>query len=110
VLERFRKWIRDLFTQVVIVEDEETFDDLRGTSVAMKGLTRRRLKRKPEKVVIRPSERFVWGMTALIVALIGSIVLEGVYIAVKGELSVEIWTVVAGLIGSFTTAFLLGKT
>jgi hypothetical protein len=49
-------------------------------------------------------------MTALIVALIGSIVLEGVYIAVKGELSVEIWTVIAGLIGSFTTAFLLGKT
>jgi len=63
---------------------------------------------KPQTVALPPSERFVWFMTALIISLVGTIVLEAIHIIVTGRLSTELFTVISGLIGSFTTAFLLG--
>ena len=47
-------------------------------------------------------------MTALIISLVGTIVLEAIHIIVTGRLSTELFTVISGLIGSFTTAFCLG--
>ena len=47
-------------------------------------------------------------MTALIISLVGTIVLEVIHIIVTGRLSTELFTVISGLIGSFTTAFCLG--
>lgn len=47
-------------------------------------------------------------MTALIISLVGTIVLEAIHIIVAGRLSTELFTVISGLIGSFTTAFCLG--
>jgi hypothetical protein len=52
-------------------------------------------------------ERFVWGMVSLIICLIGAIFLEAIYIIVTGRLSIELSTIVSGLIGSFTKAFLM---
>jgi hypothetical protein len=63
---------------------------------------------KPQTVAVPPSERFVWCMTALIISLVGTIVLEAIHIIVTGRLSTELFTVISGLIGSFTTAFCLG--
>lgn len=52
-------------------------------------------------------EQSVWGMVSLIIYLIGAILLEAIYIIVTGRLSTELSTIVSGLIGSFTTAFLI---
>jgi hypothetical protein len=58
---------------------------------------------------VTPSERFVWGMVTLIIALVGVIVLEAMYILVTGTVNSEMLAVISGLIGSLVTAFVMGK-
>jgi hypothetical protein len=58
---------------------------------------------------VTPSERFVWGMVALIVALVGVILLEALCIIVTGTVNAELLAVISGLTGSLVTAFVMGK-
>jgi putative flippase GtrA len=48
-------------------------------------------------------------MAFLIVALLGVIVLEAIYIIVTKSVSNELVAVISALAGSVTTAFLMGK-
>ncbi len=103
-LGRLHRFIRSAFTQVIVVPE--------GPEMLKSGMKSGRMvkrRRKPRTVEVAPGERFVWGMMALIIALVGSIALEAVHIVVTGRLSAELLVVISGLVGSFTTAFLLGK-
>jgi hypothetical protein len=60
-------------------------------------------------VQVSPSERFVWGMATLIIALVGVIGLEAMYILVTGTVNGEVLAVISGLVGSLVTAFVMGK-
>jgi hypothetical protein len=48
-------------------------------------------------------------MVALIVALVGVILLEALYIMVTGTVNAELLAVISGLTGSLVTAFVMGK-
>ncbi|HLE74913.1 MAG TPA: hypothetical protein VI864_02585 [Candidatus Bathyarchaeia archaeon] len=65
--------------------------------------------RRRRSTQVPPSERFVWGMVLLIIALVGVIVLEAVNIIVTGTVNSEILAVISGLVGSLVTAFVMGK-
>ncbi len=53
---------------------------------------------------------FVWGMVGLIIALIGAIILEGMYLVLtSGKVSMELLAVISGLVGSLTTCVVMGK-
>ena len=56
-----------------------------------------------------PSERFVWAMLVLIVALMGLIAIEVCFVLVTGTANVEILIVISGLIGAITSRFLEAK-
>lgn len=57
-----------------------------------------------------PSERFVWGMVGLIIALVGAIILEALYLVLTGgDVNRELLAVISGLVGSLTTCVVLGK-
>lgn len=56
-----------------------------------------------------PSERFVWFMVVLIVALVGLIGIELSIILVTGTVNTEILVVVSGLVGALTSRFLEAK-
>ena len=56
-----------------------------------------------------PSERFIWSMITLIIALIGVITLEAMHIIVTRTVNSEMLAVISGLIGSLATAAVMGK-
>jgi hypothetical protein len=72
--------------------------------------TGRARARRFRRVTVPPSERFVWGMVGLIIALVGAIVLEGMYLVLTGgKVSMELLAVISGLVGSLTTSVVMGK-
>ena len=72
--------------------------------------TRAKVKVKRRRTrSVAPSERFVWGMVTLIVALVGVLALEVVCIVVTGAFNSELLAVISGLVGSLVTAFVMGK-
>lgn len=97
MLDRLRRFICEWFTRVE--------DDLHPVALAH---TTRKRKPSRERSVL-PSERFVWGMVTLIIALMGVIVLEAVNIIVIGTVNSEMLAVISGLVGSLVTAFVMGK-
>jgi uncharacterized membrane protein YgcG len=99
MLDRLRCFIRAWFT--VQVEPVHP--------VALAHTTRKpkRARRRPRSVA--PSERFVWAMVLLMVALVGVIVLEGVCIVVTGAVNGELLSVITGLVGALVAAFVVGK-
>ncbi len=58
-------------------------------------------------MVVPPSERFVWAMTFLIIALVGAVSLEAIHIIVVHMLDDGLLNLISGLVGSITTAVLL---
>jgi hypothetical protein len=98
-VELFRAYIRDYFTREYVPVGKP----LASAQTTRDGKSRRRTRS------VAPSERFVWGMVTLIVALVGVLVLEGVCIVVTGTLNSELLAVISGLVGSLATAFLMGK-
>ena len=56
-----------------------------------------------------PSERFVWAMVVLIVALAGLVAIEVAVILVTGVVNAEILVVVSGLVGALASRFLEAK-
>ena len=72
--------------------------------------TRAKVKVKRRRTrSVAPSERFVWGMVVLIVALAGLIAIEIVYVLVTGQISTEILVVIGGLVGALASRFLEAK-
>ena len=95
-----RDSVRRYFTKTVLVSARAEVD------TASKARTRSRRNRS---VQVSPSERFVWGMVTLIIALVGVLVLEVVCIVVTGAFNSELLAVISGLVGSLVTAFVMGK-
>jgi len=106
LLDGLRRFIRGQFTRVVLVGEEPQKKE--GIGVAGVRASRIR-KRKLTRVAVSPSERFVWGMVTLIIALVGVIALEIVCILVTGAFNSELLAVISGLVGSLVTAFVMGK-
>jgi hypothetical protein len=98
-VEYLRSFIRNYFTRECGSVDKP----LASAQTTRDGKSRRRYRSAA------PSERFVWGMVALIVALVGVLLLEAVCIVVTGAVNSELLAVISGLVGSLATAFLMGK-
>jgi hypothetical protein len=98
-VEHLRGFIRSYFTRECVPVGKP----LASAQTTRDGKSRRRYRS------VAPSERFVWGMVTLIVALVGVLVLEAVCIVVTGTLNSELLAVISGLVGSLATAFLMGK-
>ena len=58
---------------------------------------------------VAPSERFVWAMLVLIVALAGLIAIELAIILVTGAVNDAILIVISGLVGALASRFLEAK-
>jgi hypothetical protein len=94
MLDQLRNFVRRAFTKIILVPCD----------VDVEAKTAGRIKRRHSKrqVVVTPSERFVWGMVILVIALVGMIVLEAIHTVVTARLSAELLTVISGIVGAFT--------
>ena len=101
LLSRLRRWLRDYFSFVVYEAKPSVEAAGEGPLVSRRRRGRRR--------VVAPSERFVWAMILLIVALIGLIMLEAIYILVVRQISDELVAGISAVMASLATAFLMGK-
>ena len=99
-INRLRSFIRGYFTRECASIDDKPLAIAQDTTRKGK---RRRTRGVP------PSERFVWAMALLIIALVGLIVLEALYICVTKSVSAELFAAISALSGSIVTAFLVGK-
>ena len=97
---RLKSFLREWFTRQNVVVDD--------LPVASAQNTTRKAKRRRYRTV-PPSERFVWAMLLLIIALVGLIVLEALFIYVTKSVSAELFAAISALSGSIVTAFLVGK-
>lgn len=95
--KQLRHFIREYFTKQIKKPEARTTE------------TTRKGNRNRHKTFNAPSERFVWGIVTMIIALIGTLTLEAIYIIITGQAQTEILAIISGLIGSITTAFLMGK-
>ena len=98
MLNRLRNWIRKQFTRTVSVSERAE------SNVASKARSRRR-----RSAAVPPSERFVWAMVVLIIALVGLVAIEIVYVLVTGQISTEILVVLSGVVGALASRFLEAK-
>jgi hypothetical protein len=99
-ISRLRSFIREYFTSKCI-----TVDDL---PLAKAQDTTRKGKRRRTRSV-PPSERFVWAMLVLIVALVGLVAIEIAIILVTGAVNDAILIAVSGLVGALASRFLEAK-
>jgi hypothetical protein len=99
-VSRLRSAIRNYFTRKC-----DVVDDL---PVASAQYTTRKVKRRRNRSV-PPSERFVWAMLVLIVALAGLVAIEIAIILVTGVVNDAILIVVSGLVGALASRFLEAK-
>ena len=102
MLGRFRDFVREYFTRTVCLDDKP-LPCVQDTTRAKAKVKRRRTRS------VAPSERFVWAMVVLVVALVGLVAIEIVYVLVTGQISTEILVVVSGLVGALASRFLEAK-
>jgi hypothetical protein len=100
MLDRLRNFIRKQFTRTVSVSERAESD------ITSKARTRSRRRRS---AAVAPSERFVWAMVVLIVALVGLVAIEVALILVTGAVSTEILVVLSGVVGALASRFLEAK-
>lgn len=98
-VSRLRGFIRDWFTRKCAVDD---------LPLASAQDTTRKVKRRRTRSV-PPSERFVWAMLVLLVALAGLIAIEIAIILVTGAANDAVLIVVSGLVGAIVSRFLEAK-
>ncbi len=99
-VEHLRSFIRDYFTRKYVAVDDLPLASAQDT-------TRKGKRRRTRSVA--PSERFVWTMLVLIVALVGLVAIELLIILVTGEVNDAILIVVSGLVGALASRFLEAK-
>ncbi len=95
-VSRLRSFIRVWFTRKGVAVDDLPLASAQDTT--------RKLKRRRTRSV-PPSERFVWAMLVLIVALMGLVAIEVAVILVTGAVNDAILIVISGLIGAITSRF-----
>jgi hypothetical protein len=98
MLSRLRNWIRKQFTRTVSVSERAAIN------VASKARSRRR-----RSAAVPPSERFVWAMVVLIIALVGLVAIEIALILVTGAVNTEILVALSGVVGALASRFLEAK-
>ncbi len=99
-ISRLRSFIRDYFTRSIVAVDDMPLASAQDTT--------RKVKRRRTRSVA-PSERFVWAMLVLIVALVGLVSIEVTLVFVTGTVNDEILIVISGLIGALASRFLEAK-
>jgi hypothetical protein len=99
-ISKLRDFIRNYFTS------NRTYNN--STRASTKDTTR---KAKSACQYCRniPSEKFVWAMVILIVALVGLVAIEVCDILVTRTVNIEILIVISGLIGAISSRFLEAK-
>ena len=100
-ISRLRCFIRGYFTRKIVAFDDKP--------LAIAQDTTRKAKSRKRYRSVQPSEKFVWAMVVLIVALMGLVAIEVSYILVTGTANIEILIVISGLIGAITSRFLEAK-
>lgn len=98
MLDRLRNWIRKQFTRTVSVSERAE------SNIASKARSRRR-----RSAAVPPSERFVWAMVVLIIALVGLVAIEIALVLVTGAVNTEILVVLSGVVGALASRFLEAK-
>jgi hypothetical protein len=94
-----RSFIRNYFTRKCVADD---------LPLASAQDTTRKGKRRRTRSVA-PSERFVWAMLVLIVALAGLVAIEIAIVLVTGAVNDAILILVSGLVGALASRFLEAK-
>ena len=100
IINRLKDFIRVWFTRKCVAVDDLPLASAQDTT--------RKIKRRRTRSVA-PSERFVWAMLVLIVALAGLVAIEIAIILVTGAVNDAILIVVSGLIGALASRFLEAK-
>jgi hypothetical protein len=98
-ISRLRSFIRVWFTRKSVADDLP----LASTQDTTRKLKRRRTRSLP------PSERFVWAMVVLIVALVGLVSIEVTLVLITGAVNDGILIVISGLVGALASRFLEAK-
>jgi len=96
--------LRDLLRHYFTVEYA-----LENTSKARAKDTTRSTKISRRYHRIPPSERFIWAMVVLIIALIGLVFIEIAIILVAGAADEAILFVICGIVGALVSRFLEAK-
>ena len=99
IINRLKDFIRIWFTRESVCFEMP--------QASTQDTTRKKPRRRYRTVV--PSERFVLGIIAVIVALVGLIVLEAVYILVTGKFSSDLFSAISGIATGLVTVFVMGK-
>ena len=99
-VNRLRSFIRNYFTRKCVAVDDLPLASAQDTT--------RKTKRRRNRSV-PPSERFVWAMLVLIVALVGLVSIEITLVLVTGDVNDGILIVISGLVGALASRFLEAK-
>jgi hypothetical protein len=99
-VSRLRSFIREYFIRKCVVVDDLPLASAQDT-------TRKGKRRRNRSVP--PSERFVWAMLVLIVALAGLVAIEITIVLVTGAVNDAVLVVVSGLVGALASRFLEAK-
>ena len=100
VINKLRDLLRTYFTIEYSLEN---------TLSARAKDTTRTIKRSRRCYTISPSERFIWAMIVLIIALVGLVCIEIALIAVTGVANEAVLFVICGIIGALVSRFLEAK-
>jgi hypothetical protein len=99
-VSQLRRFLRDYFTRKIVSIDDKPLAITQDT-------TRKGKRRRTRSVP--PSERFVWAMLVLIVALAGLVAIEIAIILVTGAVNDAILIVISGFVGAVASRFLEAK-
>ena len=100
LFNKLRDLLRRYFTIEYALEN--------ASSARAKDTTRRaKISRRCHR--IPPSERFIWAMVVLIIALIGLVSIEIALILVTGAVDEAILFVICGIVGALVSRFLEAK-
>jgi hypothetical protein len=96
--------LRDLLRRYFTIEYS-----LENTSSARAKDTTRTTKSSRRCHKIPPSERFIWAMVVLLVALVGLVCIEITLICVTGAVDEAILFLICGIVGALASRFLEAK-
>ena len=99
IVNRLKDFIRGWFTREVV--------SFEMPQASTQDTTRKKIRKRYHSVA--PSERFVWGIIVVFVALFSLIALEVVYIVVTKTFSSELFGGISGLVTYLVTIFATGK-
>ena len=99
IINRLKDFIRIWFTREAVCFEMP--------QASTQDTTRKKPRRRYRTVVT--SERFVFGIIAVIIALVGLFVLETVWIVVTKTFNLELFSGISGIATGLVTVFVMGK-